>query len=200
MATMWGSQKDPYQRPKLVNETDFYGKKPEVRPPYQSLRDPYPFPKLQNDENFYGSFPEEKQPYMIPTHLAQTQDPWNRLNARPTLSSSRREVYHFDPQAPNDSLDFIIKSKYNQHEELFRNRNQTLFQRETFDANQAGRKLKNRKVVQPKVAPSMGHPIIISVQPEMRDKNSVKNAIEGHHTQTTYKGYSRKPDGGFFTS
>lgn len=200
MSTMWTAHKDPYQRPKLCDEKEFYGKKPTVRPPYQSLRDPYPFPKLQNDENFYGSYPEHKQPYMIPTHLAQQQDPWNRLNSEHTLSSSRHEVYHFDPQAPNDALDFIIKSKYNQHEELLRNRNETLFQKETFDTDKAGRTLKNRQVVVPKVPPLMGHPIVISEQAEMRDANSVKNAIVSHHTQTTNKGYSRKPDGGFFAS
>ena len=43
---------------------------------------------------------------------AQKEEPWKRLTQTKTLASSRREVFHHDPQAPNDSLDFIIKSKY----------------------------------------------------------------------------------------
>lgn len=62
----------------------------------QSTRDPYPFPKLQNDENFYGSSYMEQQAYDKPVHLAQKEDPWNRLNGTCTLASSRREIYHMD--------------------------------------------------------------------------------------------------------
>jgi len=179
-----------------------------------STRDPYPFPKNQNDENFYGSGPQQVAPktnswtvykdsdevYGVPTHLAQQQDPWNRLNTKHTLTSSRREVYHHDPQAPRDSLDFILKSKYNQHEELLKNKNETLFQKETYDENQAGRKLKNRTKVIPQKAPEMNHPITINRQEKCESTHSIKMAIESHHTQTTNKGYSRKPDGGFFQS
>ena len=42
-------------------------------------------------------FPQ-KQPYTEPTHLAQKHAPWNDLHQRYTLSSSRHEVYHYDPQ------------------------------------------------------------------------------------------------------
>jgi len=45
-------------------------------------------------------------------------DPWVRLNKTPTLSSARREVFHYDPKAPNDSLDFCIKAEYDQHNEF----------------------------------------------------------------------------------
>ncbi|XP_076448284.1 protein CFAP276-like [Babylonia areolata] len=179
-----------------------------------SKRDPYPFPKLQNDENFYGSgaqqvapktnswtvFKDSNEVYGVPTHLAQQQEPWKRLNSTHTLSSSRHEVYHFDPQAPRDSLDFVLKAKYDQHEQFLQDKNETLHQRETFDEDQAGRKLKNRVVVVPKKEPEMNHPISITEQEKKESMHSVKNAIESHHTQTTNKGYSRKPDGGFFTS
>lgn len=75
----------------------------------------------------------QKSPYEIPTHLAQTQDPWNRLNRTATLSSARREVFFYDPQAPRDSLDFILKSQYDQHGEFLRAKNETLNQPETLD-------------------------------------------------------------------
>ena len=73
----------------------------------------------------------QKFPYSKPTHLAQRDDPWNRLNTKCTLASARREIYHADPVAPNDSLDFILKSHYDQHEEFLLAKNETLYQPET---------------------------------------------------------------------
>ena len=70
-------------------------------------------------------------PFKESTNEAQSQDPWNRLNRKPTLASYRREVYHYDPQSPNDSLDFIIKAKYDQHTEFLRGNNDILMQKET---------------------------------------------------------------------
>ena len=88
--------------------------------------------------NSWTIYKNSSEVYGVPTHLAQQQDPWNRLNSKHTLTSSRHEVYHFDPQAPNDSLDFVLKSTYSQHEEFLKNKNETLFQRETFDEDHAG--------------------------------------------------------------
>ncbi|KAL8583434.1 hypothetical protein ACOMHN_057890 [Nucella lapillus] len=179
-----------------------------------STRDPYPFPRQQNDSDFCGNYPQQvapktnswtiyqdsKEVYGVPVHLAQQQDPWNRLNCKHTLSSSRHEVYHFDPQAPRDNLDFNLTATYNHQKELLRNRNQTVFQRETFEHDHGGRKLKNREVIPPKKIPFLNHPITINTEPKMESVHSIKNAIESHHTQSTNKGYCRKPDGGFFTS
>ena len=67
----------------------------------------------------------------MPSHLAQNQDPWNRLNRTNTLTSARREVYHFDPQAPRDSLDFVLKTHYDHHREFLKAKNETLLQPET---------------------------------------------------------------------
>lgn len=36
-----------------------------------------------------------------------------------------------DPKAPRDSLDFILKSKYDHHDEFLRAKNETLTQPET---------------------------------------------------------------------
>lgn len=164
-----------------------------------STRDPYPFPRLENDENFAGTQSSQKDPYSVPSHLAQKQEPYNRLYNTATLSSKRREVYSFDPQAPNDSLDFVLKTAYNQHREFLKDNAQTLVQPETLGMDH-GRVLKNRTIHVPPPKPEQGHPLRITQYPRKEDINSIKNHIEGHHTQTTNRGYSRKPDGGFFTS
>ncbi|XP_062607261.1 protein CFAP276-like isoform X1 [Saccostrea cucullata] len=165
----------------------------------QSERDPYPFPRLQNDENFYGPSSTEQKAYDVPVHLAQNEDPWNRLNGTCTLASSRREIYHMDPKAPRDSLDFVLKSKYNHHEEFLRAKNETLIQPETAGED-TGRVLKNREVEVIVPKPYLNHPLIVIEQKKKDSIHSIENAIEGHHTQTTNRGYTRKPDGGFFSS
>ena len=73
--------------------------------------------------------------YPVPTHLAQRQEPWQRLSSQHTLSSARHEVYHHDPAAPVDDLDFVLKSKYNQHNELLKNKNEVVYQPETMTDN-----------------------------------------------------------------
>eukprot|EP00745_Piridium_sociabile_P028483 TRINITY_DN45888_c0_g1_i1.p1 TRINITY_DN45888_c0_g1~~TRINITY_DN45888_c0_g1_i1.p1 ORF type:complete len:184 (-),score=35.87 TRINITY_DN45888_c0_g1_i1:121-672(-) len=177
-----------------------------------STRNPYPFPRLLNDMDFSGNEPQQvapktnswtifknsKEVYGVPVHLAQQQDPWNRLNSRHTLSSSRHEVYHYDRQAPNDALDFNLTATYNHHDDLLRNRNHTTFQRETFEEDHAGRKLRNREVIRPKQAPYLNHPLCITSQKKMESIHAVKNAIAGDHSEETNNGYSRKTDGGFF--
>lgn len=166
-----------------------------------SNRDPYPFQKLENDTNFFGTNETQKMPYGEPTHIAQTKDPWQRLNSTCTLASSRREVYHHDPKAPRDSLDFILKANYDHHGELLKNRSETLMQPETLGANH-GRILKNRvpeKEAEP-VSPT-GKLTIVSIHtPKKESIHSVKGAIESHHTPATNQGFSRKHDGGFYTT
>ncbi|CAH1785034.1 unnamed protein product [Owenia fusiformis] len=165
-----------------------------------SSRDPYPFPTLQNDEDFQGASGTEKKPYGLPTHLAQKNEPWQRLNTTPTLSSARREVYHFDPQAPRDSLDFVLKAQYDHHNAFLVGKPGTLNQPETL-GQEHGRVLKNRIVEQPEPENPLNHPLRVATDPKRRtidSMHSCHNAIEGHHTQTTNRGYSRKPGGGFF--
>ncbi|XP_045165280.1 protein CFAP276-like isoform X2 [Mercenaria mercenaria] len=163
----------------------------------QSSRDPYPFPQLQNDQDFYGSGTNQKYPYAEPTHLAQRQDPWNRLNTKCTLASSRREIYHSDPQAPNDSLDFVLKSQYNHHDKFLKAKHETLYQPETY-TDDHGRVLKNREKEVVVVPPKMNHPLEVSSQKKKESIHSIKNAIESPHLAGTNGGYSRKHDGGFY--
>lgn len=73
----------------------------------------------------------QTQPYGLGEHLIGQKDPWVRLNKTPTLSSARREIFHFDPQAPNDKLDFVIKSTYDQHAEFLKSNAEVKVQKET---------------------------------------------------------------------
>lgn len=164
-----------------------------------STRDPYPFPTVQNDDDFCGTQRAMKDPYTMPTHLAQKQGPWHRLNSTCTLSSSRREVYHHDPNAPRDSLDFVLKAEYNHHGEFLKDQTETLVQPETL-GKEHGRILKNRTYQVPPPKPELNHPLRIAESKKKESPHSIKNAIEGHYSQATNRGYSRKPDGGFFTS
>jgi len=172
-----------------------------------SNRDPYPFPKLENDANFYGTNAMQSTEYEDPTHLAQTKDPWNRLNTTCTLASSRREVYHYDPKAPRDSLDFVLKANYDHHGELLKSKSETLKQPETI-GTEHGRVLKNRtekkekrKEMRERKAAEDSKPSVVNVHnPKKESYHSVKGAIESHHTPATNQGFSRKHDGGFYTT
>ena len=74
-------------------------------------------------------------PYPEDTHEAQNSQPWQRLFNTGTLSSTRHQVFSFDPQAPNDSLDFLLKTKYDHHGETLKPLNRTKVQKETVDEN-----------------------------------------------------------------
>ncbi|CAL1537488.1 unnamed protein product [Lymnaea stagnalis] len=164
----------------------------------QSSRNPYPFPKLQNDDDFQGRREPETICYPVPTHLAQRQLPWLRISGQHTLSSARHEAYHFDPFAPNDDLDFVLKSTYNHHEGLLKDKNEVVFQHETF-SDDHGRVLKNRVKPLPEKKMPLNHPLIISGQTKKENINSVKTAIGRRHLNATRNGYSRKKEiGGFF--
>ena len=60
-----------------------------------------------------------------------------------TLASSRREIFHHDKCAPNDYLDFELKSVYDHHNQFMRGNNEVMYQNETF-GNPDMRQLKNR--------------------------------------------------------
>lgn len=164
-----------------------------------SIRNPFPFPKIQTDEDFVGQRNTQKQPYKIATTDAQRQEPWNRLNSIPTLSSARREIYHADPQAPRDSLDFVIKAHYDHHNEFLSGNNQTLVQRETV-SDDPGRVLKNRvKEVIPEFDPR--YPPLQKIGDNKKvNINSIEGAIQSHHNAATNRGYSRRHDGGFYST
>ena len=97
-------------------------------------RDPLSYPRLENDQTFSNHRSEQKLPFeQQATHVAQRDEPWNRLYSTATLSSGRHEIYTSDPKAPQDSLDFLLKAQYDQHQETFAGKARTRIQLETVD-------------------------------------------------------------------
>jgi hypothetical protein len=95
-------------------------------------RDPLSYPRLENDQTFSGRIAQQKLPFELEeTHIAQRDEPWNRLYSTATLSSGRHEIYTNDPKAPLDSLDFLLKTEYDQHAETFAGKARTRVQLET---------------------------------------------------------------------
>lgn len=163
-----------------------------------SGRDPFPFPRPENDDDF-SKPKKEKTVDAAPINFSKQANPWNRLNATPTLQSSRREAYNYEPLAPNDNLDFVLKSVYDHSIDYMKGKPEVMIQRETLGED-FGRKLKNRVKVEPVVTTQQEHPLKIVDMGKMEDFNSIKLSIESHHTQITNRGFSRKPDGGYFST
>ncbi|XP_070767278.1 cilia- and flagella-associated protein 276 [Enoplosus armatus] len=96
-----------------------------------SSRDPFPSPKFENGFTLSGFRPQLRKTWDKPTHISQTEEPWSRLYDTATLASTRRSVTHYERQAPNDSLDFQLKSVYDHHKDFFWRKTQILYQKET---------------------------------------------------------------------
>ncbi|XP_073229872.1 protein CFAP276-like [Porites lutea] len=163
-------------------------------------RDPYPFPRLQNDSDFCGQQGKQvkERGTLNNTGTSQEGSPWDRLNRTATLASSRREIFHHDPQAPNDSLDFVIKSTYDHHKEFLSSKAETLVQHETVGLPH-GRILKNRPPPEEPEIDLYKLPLMKSTSVQRQSIHSINGAIESHHSAATNGGYSRKHDGGFYT-
>merc|ERR1712037_35637 len=159
-------------------------------------RDPYPYPKLEGDEQFHAPQPGRQNDY-------RKTDVGTRLFDTPTLSSARREIYHFNRDAPIDCLDFELKSVYDHHNDFLKNQPYVLRQKVT-SGNPDGVILKNR--VQ-NVVDEEDHKIndhenkLLRIVTGSKDtKNSPHpGAIHSHHNATTNRGYSRKHNGGFYS-
>ncbi|XDV49071.1 hypothetical protein PO909_018393 [Leuciscus waleckii] len=160
-------------------------------------RDPFPFPRYENDYTCTGNKAIQKLPYDKPTHLAQNDEPWRRLHNTTTQASSHRNVFHYDATAPNDSLDIHLKSSYDHHLGLFQNKSQTVTQKETLALDNAT--LKNRES-EDSVCETDNKGIKVWVNIQKASIYSIKGSIESHHTASTNRGYSRKHDGGFYST
>ncbi|KAL7398736.1 hypothetical protein ABVT39_014389 [Epinephelus coioides] len=135
-----------------------------------SSRDPFPSKKFENDFSLSGFRLQQRKTYDKPTHLAQTEEPWSRLHDTATLSSSRRSVMHYEHQAPNDSLDFHLKSVYDHHKDFFLGKNQILYQKETVTEDH--RKEENSK--QDMLEKEQETDIRVWVDPQRRSIYSIK--------------------------
>ena len=124
---------------------------------------------------------------------------WDRLLNTPTLASTRRRSDYFDPQAPSDSLDFVIKCQYDHHREFSKSNAEVLIQPESLSMPH-GRMLKNRPQ-RPDVVTLETKELVSHQDPRRTTIQSCKSlAIESHHSEATNRGYSRKHDGGFYST
>jgi len=162
-------------------------------------RDPLAFPRLESDETFRGKATSQHFPYKEQTHEAQRAEPWNRLYSTATLSSGRHEIYTTDPRAPADSLDFLLKSTYDQHQETFAPKPKTCIQEETI-SDDHGRILKNRIVYKATVPPELNHPLRIAESGRKEHIAEPKQAIQGIHSMLTNRGYARNHLGSYFVA
>ncbi|KAG7519419.1 hypothetical protein JOB18_008510 [Solea senegalensis] len=96
-----------------------------------SGRNPFSSPKFEEDLTLSGFRPQQRKTYQKPTHMAQTDEPWSRLHDKATFASTQRSVMLQGYQAPNDSLDFQLKSVYDHNKDFFPNKNQILYQKAT---------------------------------------------------------------------
>ncbi|XP_051524394.1 protein CFAP276-like isoform X1 [Myxocyprinus asiaticus] len=161
-------------------------------------RDPFPFPRYENDHTFTGRKDIQKLPYDKPAHLAQNDEPWRRLHNMATLASSRQNICYHDIIAPRDSLDIHLKSTYDHHLGLFQNKSQTLIQSETFAKDHAT--LKNKELLETPMCETQNTGFKMWADSQKASIYSIKGTIESHHTASTNRGYSRKHDGGFYSS
>jgi len=158
-----------------------------------TTRDPFPLEKFDNDDKF-GNKTTTKETL----NFTPSPDRFLRLSRSHTLSSIRREHAYFDPQVPNDSLDFTIKARYNPWQ-FNAPKNVTKVQAETV-CDDHGRILKNRvKVIPPPFDPA-DPPLFVrsAVKKENPFSKEGKQAIEGYYHPSTNPGYSRKPNGNFY--
>jgi len=159
-------------------------------------RFPYNSPAREGDDDFLGKKRASvKTPFKEASKMASS--PWNRLYSTPTLASTRKEIYHHEPEAPNDKLDFAIKSAYNQHAQFLSGNNETLYQKETVSDNH-GRKLKNRVKATPLPYDPMKPPLRSAGTVKKGDINNIDQSIVSHHSAATNRGYSRRHNGGFY--
>ncbi|XP_075470135.1 cilia- and flagella-associated protein 276 isoform X2 [Ascaphus truei] len=124
--------------------------------------------------------------------MPPTRDPFSYPRYENDSTFQGRET----EEAPSDSLDFNLKSLYDQHDSLMSDRNETLYQKETFTEDH-GRILKNRVKEPPPKMEKSG--VRQWASPQKLTVYSIDGAIVSHHTAATNRGYSRKQDGGYYS-
>lgn len=167
-------------------------------------RDPCQYPTLDNDGSYVGKLRTSKKlPYKDPTHLAQLQQPWIRLSSTPTITSVRRDAHFFVSEIPKDDLDFRLAALYNHHLEAFKNKSEILTHPETIQDTHGILKIQfpGEFLPSPLLPPinSRAH-IRHWINPKKDSIHSIQGSIVAPHTAATNGGYSRKTDGGFFST
>ncbi|XP_012607107.1 cilia- and flagella-associated protein 276 [Microcebus murinus] len=158
--------------------------------------------KLDDDDSYLGEPQASKKLlYKNPTHLAQQEEPWRRLSLTPTITSMRRDTYFFDPEISKDDLDFRLAALYNHNTSVFKNKSEILLQQETIQDSRGFTKIPFPGEVLPPSPPITSRDNIRQwINPKRESIHSIQGSIVSPHTAATNGGYSRKNDGGFFST
>ncbi|XP_047377286.1 cilia- and flagella-associated protein 276 [Sciurus carolinensis] len=165
-------------------------------------RDSFQQPTLHNDDSCLGKLPASKKlPYKNPAHLDQQQEPWRRLSSTPTINSIRRDAYFFNPTIPKDDLDFRLAALYDHHSGAFKNKSEILLHQETIqDTHNIKCPFAEECSPVPAPPPITSWTIRHWINPKKECIHSIQGSIVSPHTAATNGGYSRKNDGGFFST
>ncbi|XP_052585959.1 cilia- and flagella-associated protein 276 [Peromyscus californicus insignis] len=160
-------------------------------------------PTLSEEDSHLGSLrASKKSSFKNPTHLAQQQEPWSRLNSTPTFTSMRRDACFFDPKMPKDDLDFRLAALYDHHTGAFKNKTEILLHQETIQDKHGSKIQFSGECFHSPAAPITSRANIIRhwINPKKESIHSIQGSIVSPHTAATNGGYSRKNDGGFFST
>ncbi|XP_051021616.1 cilia- and flagella-associated protein 276 [Acomys russatus] len=165
-------------------------------------QEPFSQPPLGDEDTQLGNLrPSKKLPHKNPTHLAQQQEPWNRLSSTPTITSMLRDACFFDPKIPKDDLDFRLAALYDHHTAAFKNKSDILLHQETLEDIHRGKIQFPGECFHSPPAPITSRANIRHwINPKKESIHSIQGSIVSPHTAATNAGYSRKNDGGFFST
>uniref|UniRef100_UPI00358FCC6B protein CFAP276-like n=1 Tax=Myxine glutinosa TaxID=7769 RepID=UPI00358FCC6B len=156
-------------------------------------------PKLDTDRDVIEKRRKNKYPRPKGAVVFRDDSPWKRLHTTHTLSSARAVVDYFDPQAPLDDLDFVLKAQYDHSTDCLQDKSRTVKQKETL-GDDHGRILKNIPKELVLDDDPMNPPLVKWTNLTKSSIYSRKGTIESYHTANTKNGFSRKEDGAFYCS
>ncbi|KAI6650635.1 hypothetical protein LOD99_7685 [Oopsacas minuta] len=158
-----------------------------------SKRDPFPFPRRQNDNDFMLKNSQNQNIAQINSpKLKETQ--FDHLYNSKTVSSQNREWSRAISHTPHDKLDAALGADYDHHLHFNKDSAEAFKHKDTAQQRTLSLSLNNTAMKTNDDGKGFSHP----------EKESIDHvrglAIVGPHIYATNRGYSRKPDGGFFAS
>uniref|UniRef100_A0A4X1TF20 Uncharacterized protein n=1 Tax=Sus scrofa TaxID=9823 RepID=A0A4X1TF20_PIG len=102
---------------------------------------------------------------------------------------------------PKDDLDFRLSALYNHHSGTFKNKSEILIHQETIqDTHGIKIQFPGESLPPPQPPPITSQANIHWINPKKESIHSIQGSIVSPHTAATNRGYSRKNDGGFFST
>uniref|UniRef100_A0A2K5F483 Cilia and flagella associated protein 276 n=1 Tax=Aotus nancymaae TaxID=37293 RepID=A0A2K5F483_AOTNA len=130
--------------------------------------------------------------------MPSTRDPFQQ----PTLDND--DSYLGELRAskiPKDDLDFRLAALYNHHTEAFKNKSEILLhQTTTQDIRRTNSQFPGEFLTPPTPPITVLANIRHWINPKKESIHSIQGSIVSPHTAATNAGYSRKKDGGFFST